>query len=372
MNTFTIILVIVVLYPYVLYPVLLYFVSVIKLKYRRPESDEIPMVCIIVPVYNGASLISNKVQNLKLLSYPHEKLEIIFVSDGSTDDTNKILQSIDGIKVVALDVRVGKERAIKDALKHTTANLICLTDVGVSINSEGISNMVVHFSDNQVGAVSSVDRTDFKSYVLETFHVAFENKIRLLEASVSSSVGASGSFFMTRKHYLEKLPYTCCSDLAIALECVKDNTRVAVEPHACGFYGKSIGVSNELSRKVRTITHGMNTLFSYRELLNPVKYGLFSWQLASHKLLRWVSPVALALLLLTMVTNFIFTAAEWELIAVSVGILLVLLVRPLRKKIKTNMALFGVYVVAMFLAIANVLSKNKNVLWEPTQRSDQK
>jgi cellulose synthase/poly-beta-1,6-N-acetylglucosamine synthase-like glycosyltransferase len=370
MNTFTIVLFIVVLYPYVLYPAFLYLVSVIKQKHQTPISSETPMVCVIVPVYNGASLISNKIDNLKLISYPHEKLEIICVSDGSTDDTNKILQSIDGIKVVALDVRVGKERAIKDALKHTTANLICLTDVGVSINSEGISNMVVHFSDNQVGAVSSVDRTDFKSYVLETFHVAFENKIRLLEASVSSSVGASGSFFMTRKRYLEKLPYTCCSDLAIALECVKDNTRVAVEPHACGYYGKSIGVGNELDRKARTITHGMNTLFYYRELLNPIKYGLFSWQLASHKLLRWVSPVALLLLLLTVFANFIFTAELWEIMIASVGMLFVLLVRPLRNKIKTNIALFGVYIVAMFLAVVNVLSKNKNVLWEPTQRSN--
>ena len=372
MQTAIVILLIVVFYPYVFYPVFLYVISGIKQKYQRPDSSDLPMVSVIVPVYNGAPLISNKIQNLKLISYPNDKLDIICVSDGSTDDTNKILLSLDGIKVIVLDNRVGKELAIKEALKHAKAELICLTDVGVSINFDGISNMVAHFNDSRVGAVSSVDRTDFKSYMLETFHVAFENQIRLLEANVSSSVGASGSFFMTRKPYLERLPFTCCSDLAIALECVKNNTRVAVEPRACGYYGKSVDVNSELSRKVRTITHGMNTLLSYKNLLNPFKYGLFSWQLASHKIFRWVSPVALALLLLIIFADFVYTAVQWELLVVSACSLLVLLIPPFSKKIKTNTALFGVYNVAIFLSIGNVLSKKKEVIWEPTQRSSRK
>lgn len=359
----------VVLYPYVIYPFFLFIVSGIKPKYRRTVVKVPPMISIIIPVYNGESLIEDKAKNLRLISYPVDKLEIIFVSDGSTDDTNKLLHSLQGVKVIVIEKRVGKELALKEAINFAEADLICLTDMGVLINADGVSNMVSHFTNSQVGAVSSVDRTDFKSFFLETFHVAFENKIRILEANISSSVGVSGSFFMARKIYLEKLSFTCCSDLAIALECVKQNVRVAVEPCACGYYGKSAGVNEELNRKVRTITQGINTLLDYRFLLNPFKYGIFSWQLYSHKIFRWVSPIALVLFLLLLLVKVVCAITVMEMLVVGVVIVSALFIPSLGKKIITNFALFGVYIVAIVVSIVNVVAKKKKVIWEPTQRT---
>jgi cellulose synthase/poly-beta-1,6-N-acetylglucosamine synthase-like glycosyltransferase len=369
MLTIIIITASIVLYTYLLYPVMLLTISKIWNNHHKAQADHKPFISIIIPVYNGGSLIKKKVENTRSILYPHNKLEIIFVSDGSDDETFDILKSERDIISVILKKRSGKELAIKAGLEKSKGDLICLSDIGIMINSEGLKNMASHFKNEKIGAVSSVDKTDFGSYSLETFHINFVNKVRTLESNISSVVGVSGSFFLARKNLLENLSVDCCSDLAIALECERNNCRAIVEPLAYGEYKKSSSVSVELHRKIRTSTQGMRTLLTYKDLLNPFLYGWFSVQLISHKILRWMSPISLAILLLLTSIFFIAEISTNKLILFLLFMALALLIPIIRKFICNNIALFVVYNIAPIASIFYIAKKKDFKVWRPTKRN---
>ena len=356
-------------YAYFIYPILL--VSLSCFKRAPPNKDKTfePFVSLIVPVYNGENLIPKKIENLAQINYPEHKMEIIFISDGSVDETNNLLLSCAKIKPIILTERVGKERAVQKAIERANGSIICLSDVGTMINSDSIKHMAQHFQDTDVGAVSSLDRPSFKEFILETFHVNFENKIRLLESKISSCVGVSGSFFMARKELLSVISNEGCSDLAIAFECVKNNYRVAIESKSFGSYGKSDSISNEYGRKVRTINHGLKTVSAYSCLLNPLKYSWFSWQLISHKLFRWLSPISISLFLLILAVEYIAQVSLLEMVSLFALLLTLLLIPIPRKYITKNVGLLCIYNLAILNSIVDVIRKKDYKIWEPTKRS---
>ena len=358
----------IVIYTYLIYPIMLISISNFRKNKKISRADYNPFISLIIPVYNGGSLIEKKIENTHALLYPSDKLEIIIVSDGADDETNCILQSQRDITTVLLEDRSGKEAAVRAGLEKSHGDLICLSDIGTMINPEGLQNMVVHFKNKNIGAVSSIDKTDFGSYSLETLHVDFVNKIRVLEADISSSTGVSGSFFMTRKHLLENIPLDCCSDLAIALECESNRYRAIVEPLAHGKYKNSTNADIELSRKIRTAAQGMKTLMTYRALLNPFSYGLFSLQLISSKLLKWISPISLTILISLLVIYFASGMAINQLIIFYSLLTLAILIPATRKIILDNVRLLAAYNIAPIVSVYFFIQDKDLKVWHPTKR----
>ncbi len=358
----------IVIYTYILYPFILFFISKSICNQGFDELFYAPFISIVVPVHNGEKLIHNKLNNLLAMHYPQHKLELIFVSDDSNDNTNEILRSLPGIDYLILEKRVGKETAIKEGIKRGSSDIVCLTDISVLMNLDGLKNMARHFSRKNVGAVSSADKTDFARHSLEAFHIWLENLIRQAEAALASSVGVSGSFFMARKHLLENIPVDCCSDLAIAFECEKNGFKAIVEPHAHGLYKKSASIKIELNRKIRTMMQGMKTVSSYSSLLNASQHCLFSWLVISHKILRWISPIAL---LVSVILFFAFLAPilslEFHIFKVMLVAIIILL--PFSRKILlSNLTLFSIYNLAFIISIYNVVKDKDIKIWDPTLR----
>ncbi|MRR14201.1 glycosyltransferase [archaeon] len=245
------------------------------------------------------------------LDYPKEKMEIIFASDASTDGTDEIIRAHenDGIKLVRAPHRGGKEYAQKCAIEQARGEIIIFSDAATILEKDGIRNIVANFSDPGVGCVSSEDRFIDENGKLtgEGAYVKYEMFLRKLESRVNSVVGLSGSFFAARREVCRDWPHTIPSDFNTLLNTVKQGFRGISDPGSVGIYLNIKDESKEFERKVRTVTRGISALMANAELLNPLRFGLFSFQLWSHKVMRWLVPF---FLLTAMIANCILAVRK--------------------------------------------------------------
>jgi cellulose synthase/poly-beta-1,6-N-acetylglucosamine synthase-like glycosyltransferase len=289
-------------YAYVGYPVSLYIIGFIH-KREVKKTLYYPDVTIIITAHNEENRIERKIKNTLEVTYPREKLQIMIVSDGSTDNTVKLAGHYrkDGIEILAIETRKGKENAQKEAVLKSKGNIIVFTDVATILDPSGIEQIVSNFADPKIGCVSSEDRLtapDGKPGG-EGFYVRYEMWLRRLEARVNSLVGLSGSFFAARKSVCQDFSGDMQSDFRTLLNCVKMGLRGVCDPNAPGYYQDITDRNREFGRKVRTVLRGLTVFFQHMEFLNIFKYGVFSYQYFCHKLLRWLVPIFLCVLFIS-------------------------------------------------------------------------
>ncbi|MEZ5358266.1 MAG: glycosyltransferase family 2 protein [Candidatus Zixiibacteriota bacterium] len=263
---------------------------------KEIKREEItPPVSIIITAYNEEKRIKQKLENTLNVDYPKDKMEVIVVSDGSTDRTDEIVKSYAdrGVKLLRIEGRNGKHYGQGRGIKEATNDIVVLTDATTFLESHGIKNIIRNFADPTVGCVSSEDRMKSvgSSKSGEGAYVRYEMKLRSLESAVGSLIGVSGSFFAARKHLTEGWIDNMSADFFMPLLTYKNGYRTIIEPMAVGYYEVVSVPGKEFIRKVRTIVHGLEVLFKFKELLNPFKYGLYSLKILSHKLSRWLVPL---------------------------------------------------------------------------------
>ncbi len=298
------------IYTFAGYPVVLWLVSLWRSRPHRRGALE-PTVSLIIAAHNEAPVIGNKIRNCLELIYPHDKFEILVASDGSEDGTVEIVRSFAqrGVKLIEIPHRRGKQYAQMLARDASRGEILVFTDAGVELKPDGLQKIVSNFADPSVGCVSSEDQVvkQKRSWMGEQFYVQLEMWLRRLESRIGSLVTASGSFFAARRTVCEVWHTDQTSDFFVVLNAVTLGMRAVVDPECVGRFGLVRSEAAELQRKVRTIVNGLQVFFSHLHLLNPFRYGFFSWQLISHKLFRWLVPFAMLFL---MVSNlFLWTAS---------------------------------------------------------------
>jgi glycosyltransferase involved in cell wall biosynthesis len=288
-----------IVYTYLGYPLSLMALSCIKSRAAEAGKDYLPPVTLVVTVFNEDRRIEKKIANTLDLNYPKDKLEIIFASDASTDGTDDIIRNYSGkgIKLARSPRRGGKENAQKCAIEHAQGEIIVFSDVATMLEKDGIRNIVSNFADPSIGCVSSEDRFINPDGTIsgEGAYVKYEMWLRALESRINSVVGLSGSFFAARKNVCGNWPTGIPSDFNTLLNTIRAGYRGISDPRSIGIYNNIRDEKKEFDRKVRTITRGISALFANAALMNPAGHGLFSWQLISHKLLRWCVPWFLAM-----------------------------------------------------------------------------
>lgn len=289
-------------YTFAGYPLLLWTLSCFRRRSHR-RATIWPTISVIIAVRNQPELLLRKLTNTLTLVYPEGKREIIVASDASDDATVEVARSYraDGVKLVESPQWQGKHYVQMLARDASCGEILVFTDVSVHLETDALERIVSNFADPSVGCVSSVDAiaTQKRSWTGEALYVQFDTWLRRLEARVGSLVGNSGSFFAARRVVCEKWHPEQSSDFFLALHAVARGLRSVVDPECRGHYRLVRSERAEFGRKVRTIVHGLNVLFNHLELLNPIRYGFFSWQLLSHKLFRWLVPFAFFSLLVS-------------------------------------------------------------------------
>lgn len=273
----------------------------------------LPRVSIIIAAYNERQRISQKIQNTLCQNYPLDKIEIIVASDCSSDGTDEIVASFDPerIKLVRSPQRSGKESAQKLAVETSTGDILIFSDVAATLDQDCVTKMVANFNDPSVGCVSSIDRFIDPSGKPsgEGAYVRYEMFLRTLETKVNTLVGLSGSLFAARRELCSNWVSDLDSDFNTLLQSVKHGLRGVLDRESIGYYQNLSDEKKEYDRKVRTVLRGITAFMRNLNLLNPIQYGLFSWQLFSHKLCRWLVPFALIFLLACNLVLSLFSPA---------------------------------------------------------------
>ena len=259
-----------------------------------------PLVTLIIACRNERTRIAHKLDNALAVRYP--RLEIIVASDCSDDGSDDIVASyaVRGVRLARSPERRGKEHAQGLAIEQAHGGIVVFSDAGTDLPPDSIDHIVEDFADPRVGAVSSEDTfvsTD-GSVVGEGLYVRYEMWLRRLESSVGSLVGLSGSFFAVRRPVLSRWDAAIPSDFASAINTVRAGMVAISDPRVRGIYRDIKDPAREYPRKVRTAIRGMAALGRIPEVLNPLRYGVFAFQVWSHKLMRWLVPWFLAIALL--------------------------------------------------------------------------
>ncbi len=364
------------LWSYVGYPMFLWSCS--KLITRRHKIEEwTPPITLIVTAHNEERRIAQKIDNALDLNYPPDMLRIVVVSDASTDKTEEIVRGYSdrGVKLLIIPERHGKHYGQGKGIAAADTEIIVLSDATTFLRRDAVQLIVQNYADPKIGCVSGYDAVmdQGEGSAGEGAYVRYEMAIRRLESKVSSIIGASGSFFSVRKSLCDRWIDDMSSDFYLPITCYMRGYRSILDERSIGYYSVLHDPAREYQRKLRTIVHGLEVLFHFRAALNPFRYGMFSIQLLSHKLVRWLVPFALIVALVanvSLVSQGLFYEMTFVLqMALYVLALGAYLIKPIQGLTTFRIALFFVMVnLSIMVAWYKYLTGVKFIAWRATER----
>jgi cellulose synthase/poly-beta-1,6-N-acetylglucosamine synthase-like glycosyltransferase len=286
----------------ILLAILLFFKNLFSPEKTNPEIEnaELPLVCMFVTAYNESDYVDMKVKNMMELDYPIEKMQFLWITDGSNDDTPDILQKYPLMEVHHLPERNGKIHAMNRGMHFVKAPIVIFSDSNTTLCREAVKIIVKTFGNPKVGCIAGEKRvlsktTDNAAGSGENLYWKYESWVKRMDSELNSAVGAVGELFAIRGELFEEVENdTILDDFIISLRIAEKGYQIAYTPDAYAMETASVNVAEELKRKVRIAVGGLQTITRLRSLLNPFKYGLLSLQYISHKVLRWTTaPIAL-------------------------------------------------------------------------------
>ena len=284
------------------YPLIILLIATINRKTVLKNDEFEPTVSLIIAAYNEEDVIEEKIKNSLSLDYAKNKLEIIIFSDASTDQTNAIVSRYQnkGIKFIYLPERRGKTAGQNLAVSQATGEIIVFSDANALYRPEAVRKIVRNFSDRSVGCVCGelVYYSEDKSLIgdAESVYWDYEKFIKRQENRAASILGANGSIYAVRRQLFVPLPEDIISDFIEPFKIIEQGYRVIYEPAALSFEQSTTNFHEEFSRKKRIINRSFYSLLRFKTFMNPLKYPLLSFQLISHKLLRWLIPIYLPII----------------------------------------------------------------------------
>lgn len=261
-------------------------------KPQMPQLSDYPTVTLIVAAYNEEHFIEQKIANTLALNYPKDKIQFVFVTDGSSDKTPDIVSKYPQIQLMHSPERKGKINAVHRAMQKVNTDITIFTDANTFLNSDAVVNICRHYTDASVGAVSGEKRVhiDEKSDATagEGFYWKYESKLKTWDAELYSVVGAAGELFSIRTSLYVPVPAdTVLDDFMISLLIAEKGYRIAYEPQAYATETSSENIKEELKRKIRIAAGGIQSILRLKSLMNPFRFPVLSFQYISHRVLRW-------------------------------------------------------------------------------------
>ncbi len=379
----------IVFYAYLGYGILLFFLvrlkRIIKKSKAAEEKDFEPEVTLFVTAYNEKDFIDAKIKNSLSLDYPKEKVRQVWITDGSDDGTPEMLSHYEGVEVYHLPLRAGKVAAMNRGMQFVKTPIVIFSDGNTLLGKESIRRIVSLFRDPVVGCVSGEKRIFNKDSAAATegIYWKYESTLKKWDAELYSVVGAAGELFALRTELFQPVePDTLLDDFIISLRIAEKGYTIQYDPQAYAIENPSASVKEELKRKIRISAGGIQSIVRLKELLNPFRYGILSFQYISHRVLRWtLAPLGLLIMLFCSacivaadgLLNYcsIYVWLFWGQIAFYLAAILgwYLEERKIKLKVLFVPYYFSIMNLAVFLGFARYIRNQQSVNWERAKRS---
>ncbi len=362
-------------YVYAGYPLLCALLAGVRRR-RIAASPHTPRVSVLIAAHNEIACIAQTVRNKLALDYPPELLEIIVVSDGSTDGTDEVVAAIAAaeprVRLLRQEPRAGKTSALNLAQAHVTGEIIVFSDANSLYAPDALRRLMEPFADQAVGYATGrmLYRARDGSLTGEgcSAYMRYENMLRGLETSVGSVVGVDGGIDAVRRDLYTVMRADQQPDFVLPLSVVARGRRVVYAPGARVYEASLSETGAEFRMRTRVALRAWHALRDMAGLLDPVRYGLFSWQLFSHKWLRYLAPIFQVLALLSNLALAGRGDAWNVLLALQGGFYLLALLGLVGLRLPTPLS-FPYYLCLLNAAAGNALLRflagERQVIWTP-------
>jgi cellulose synthase/poly-beta-1,6-N-acetylglucosamine synthase-like glycosyltransferase len=293
-------------YVYVLFPVLVRLLAS-RFGTTVPEQDLPLSVSIIVTAYNEEKGILAKIENLLSLDYPSHLVDVIVASDASSDATDRLVREYgsDRVKLLRVEGRKGKTNCQNAAAAIACGEILVFTDATTRLDALALRCLTRCFYAADVGCVAGrllyVSPTESATGQGGEAYWDYEIKLRMAESAFGSLIGVSGCLYAVRRSAYLPINPSLISDFVVSMKMRQQSLRTVLAANAICYEDTLTRGAHELSMRVRVAIRSINALICERRFLNPWRYGIFAWQLWSHKLLRYASPF---IWMIALGTNF--------------------------------------------------------------------
>ncbi|MGM9778112.1 MAG: glycosyltransferase family 2 protein [Prevotella sp.] len=296
----------IVVYTYAGYGIVLYLLVFVKRLATKAKpladitDDRLPEVTLMVCAYNEEDIIAEKMNNTRRLDYPSDRLHLVWVTDGSNDNTNAQLSAYPEVKVIYSPERRGKAAALKHGIKEIDTEIVMMTDANTMLNPEAVREVARLMQDPKVGCVSGEKKVMARSDSDEAaqgegLYWKYESTLKRLDSELYSAMGAAGELCVIRRQLMTDIPDdTLLDDFIISMEIVKKGYKIAYTSKAYAMEYGSADLHEESKRKRRIAAGGLQSCWRLRSLMNPLRHPVVAFQFVSHRVLRWtITPVCL-------------------------------------------------------------------------------
>ena len=379
---------ILVFYTYLGYGMLLWLlVSIKRLVYGKPKKqelptgDELPEVTLMICAYNEQDIVESKMENTHQIDYP--KLKVVWVTDGSNDQTNDYLAKYHDVEVIYSPERRGKTAALNHGLALVKSELVVMTDANTMLNPESIQEIVRCFMDPKVACVAGEKRVAARhegqaAAESEGLYWKYESTLKRWDGELYSAMGAAGELCAIRRSLYETMRENALlDDFVMSLRMVDKGYKIAYTSEAYAMEYGSANLEEESKRKRRIAAGGLQSIWWLRSMLNPLHQPVVAFQFISHRVLRWsITPIALLLLIpLNVLLVFLKAGAvyNWIWVLQILFYIAAFLGYLLERKGKKNKFLYIPYYflfmnLNVFKGMAYLKSHKSSGAWEKAKR----
>ncbi|WP_199241417.1 glycosyltransferase family 2 protein [Halorubrum sp. ARQ200] len=282
-------------HTYFLYPITLQLWTRFVSDRGAATSEDRPSVALIIAAYNEEEVIAEKIENSLQLEYPENELDIVVFSDASDDRTDEIVEEYEeqGVSLIQIEGRVGKTECQNRVADLVEEDILVFSDANSMYEPDAISELVSRFAPGVGCVVGELRYREASDVGGESVYWRYESWIKRLESRFYSLVTGNGSIYAVKVDSYVPQPADAISDFTEPLSILRNGERVVYAPGAVAWEETESSTADELQRRVRIVTRSWNSIVRFRDLLEPLRNTRIAYQLWSHKMLRWLSPVLL-------------------------------------------------------------------------------
>jgi peptidoglycan/xylan/chitin deacetylase (PgdA/CDA1 family) len=362
-------------YIYIGYPLLL--ALAVRVRGARPvrRGDALPRVSLVISAYNEEEVIGRKLDNTLQLDYPRELLDVVVVSDASTDRTDEIASEYaarHGVVLARQSERAGKTAGLNRTVPTLRGDIVVFSDANAMYEAGALKMLVRNFGDPAVGCVTGqaryVEGSRTAADAGERTYWGYEIYLKTLETAIGSTVGGDGAIYAIRAHLWKPLPSSGINDFLNPLQIVDAGWRAVYEPEAICYEETAGTPAREYRRRVRIVSRSWQAVFQAPGVLNPFHTGWFAVSLVSHKMLRWLTGGFVATAAAGLLGMLVNAAGTWHLAAAGMAASGAVVFRPTRR-VAALAGYFSVIQLASLVGVAKGTFGRVDGTWSTSRES---